>query len=239
MKLHGLLLCLVAACEAASPPSIPVPGRGVTDNAAATPTESVREARPKTSASVSASASATRLARYKEKEHQRPAVVAPAGETFALDDFDIKLGQPELADPETRLPWIASITEREVFRGRRALIVPFSARNNTPVARRLDFGFLLHTKDGKSHGGGVYNERLAAKQRGKISVFDMKRVTPDTWIDSVLVFDVDPAQLEGAVVYVTHWITVRDRFGRSHSVVDLHAVADIAAPIEAAPIRAK
>lgn len=235
MKLHGLLVCLLAACEAASPPSIPVPGQGVTARTAATPTDSVHETGPNTAAS----ASATRLARYKEKEHQRPAVVAPVGETFALDDFDIKLGQPELADPETRLPWIANVDERALFRGKRALIVPFSTRNNTPVARKLDFGFLLHTKDGKSHGGGVYNERLAAKQRGKISVFDMKRAAPDTWVDSVLVFDVDPAQLEGAVVYVTHWITVRDRFGRSRSVVEQHAVADIAAPIEAAPIRAK
>jgi hypothetical protein len=182
-----------------------------------------------------ASRAATRLAAYKEKEHARPITVVPIGQPIRIDDFVVELGRPELADPETRLPWIANVDERAQFRGKRALVVPFSVRNDAPVARGFELGLVLHTPDGKTHVGGPYNERLAAKQRAR--VVDLKRLTPDRPVEGVRVFDVDPAQLEGAVLYAARWIKVRDRSGHSKWVVDQHAVADLVAAIEAPAIR--
>ncbi|MFN0253275.1 MAG: hypothetical protein ACKV2T_40770 [Kofleriaceae bacterium] len=185
-----------------------------------------------------ASASAVRLADYKSKEHGHPAVVVPVKQPLRIYDFDIELEQPILAEPETRLPWIANLDERALFRGKKALILPIKARNDSPVARELLLGFVLHTRDGKSHTGGVYNERLAAKQLGRIAWFDLKKQAPDAWVETVLVFEVDPAQLDGAVVYVARWITVRDLRGRRRSVVEQHLVADLAAAKDGPPIAA-
>lgn len=224
--LRSLLLLVLVACE--------------TDPAPAATSRAPATQAPDSDAPVSsASRAATRLAEYKEREHRRPADVVAVGLPLRIYEFDVKLERPVLADAETRLPWIANVEERAAFRGKRALIVPFSARNDAPVARELDVGFVLHTSDGKRHTGGVYNERLAAKQRGRTAWYDLQKLAPDKWVDSVLVFDVDPAHLEGAVLYVARWIRVRDRFGRWHSIVEQHAVADLQAPIEGPPIRAK
>lgn len=184
------------------------------------------------------SRAASRLAIYKEKETGRPAAVAAVGQPIRIFDFDVKLEQPVLVEPEIRLPWIANVDERALFRGKRALIVPFTARNDSPVARRMGVGIVLHTSDGKKHVGGAYNERLAAKQRNRIAWYDLPQLPPDKWVASLLVFDVDPAQLEGAVLYIARWVTVRDRFGRARSVVEEQVVADLPAPIDGPPIRA-
>jgi hypothetical protein len=226
----ALLAVLLAACESAEPRTEEQPSGDSTERTSERDPDD--DVAPKT-----ASRHATRLADYKAKEHLVAADAIAAGEPVRIYDFDVKLGRPELAEPELRLPWIANVEERAAFRGKRALIVPMSARNDAPVARGLDLGLVLHTRDGKRHTGGVYNERLAAKQRGVKGWYDLGRLAPDTWVDSVVVFDVDPAHVEG-VLYLARWITVRDRWGRGRSVVQQHVVVDLHAAIDAPPIRA-
>lgn len=229
----------LAACDDAAMPKLPT--ARVTEHA--TPAAADATAAPATTAPATttraASAAATRLAAYEQRETGVPARAVAAGVALAIDDVTLRFDRPALAEPETRLPWIASSDERAVFRGKQALIVPFAVRNDAPVARVLDVGFVLHTRDGKRHTGGVYNERLAATQRGRVSPFDLGRLAPDTWVESVLVFDVEPAELAGAVLYVSHRRTVRDRFDRRRRVVAEHVVVDLAEAEAAAPIRAR
>lgn len=228
-RISLLLFLVVAACEgdpaatAARSPGSPASAE-VSIDAAAAP---------------AVSAHADRLATYKEREHRVPALRVAAGTELVVFEHTIRLDAPVLADAETRLPWIANVDERRLFAGKRALIVPFSVRNDAPVARRLDVGFVLHTRDGKTHVGGAYNERLAAKQRGVTAFYDLGKLPPDTWRDSVLVFDVDPAHAAGAVVHVAHWTTIRDRHDRRRQVVAEHAVVDLAPAVEGPAIRAR
>lgn len=235
--MHRIVLVslLLVACEKSNlEPPFSSPASAPATPGAAAPTAPA--ARTDASA-TGVSATAVRLAEYKSKEHRVDAGVVPVGRPLRIYDFDIELEQPILAEAETRLPWIANVDERAVFRGKKALVLPIKARNDAPVARELSVGFVLHTRDGKRHTGGVYNERLAAKQLGRISWFDLKKQAPDVWVDTVLVFDVEPAHLEGAVLYVARWITVRDLRGRKHRVVEQHLVADLAPSKEGPPIR--
>lgn len=149
---------------------------------------------------------ALRLARFEEREQRRTCLVFGEGAEVAIADVSIRFDAPLVAEPETREAWVPDASERATLgrRGNRALIVPFVLRG----AQALPFGCVLVTSDGATHAPWPANQRLWTAAQGGATA---------------LVFDVDPATLEGAVLYLT---------SREH-----HAVVDLAAAIPTEPIR--
>src|SRR5262245_22832387 len=58
---------------------------------------------------------ALRLAKFKEEKEGKPCRAFAAGEEVRFGDFSYKIEAPLIADPETRLPWIANIDERRAL----------------------------------------------------------------------------------------------------------------------------
>jgi len=162
---------------------------------------------------------AQRLARLKEREHGVPCPVFAAGAEVRYSDFALRFEQP--------------ILERSAH----VLIVPFALNNTTPVAKSAPQGFLLTTRDGVAHRGETDDERVWSRSHGRRVYWELEPLRPGDRVETAFVFDVDPAALAGAVLYMHRVGSVRDRAGYSHEVVYEQAVADLATPATGDAIR--
>src|SRR5512138_1526197 len=115
----------------------------------------------------SGSGDAQRLARVKEREHGVPCSTYAVGSEVHYSEFVLHFETPIIAEPELRLPWIASDVERATLRGSHVLIVPLAMRNTARVPRSPPHGFTLLTRDGIAHHGWTYNERVWSQQHGR------------------------------------------------------------------------
>ena len=155
---------------------------------------------------------AQRLARLKEREHGVPCPVFAAGAEVRYSDFALRFEQPILD------------------RSAHLLIVPFALSNTSPVAKSAPQGFLLTTSDGITHHGETDRERAWSKSHARRVYWELEPLRPGDRVETAFVFDVDPAALDGAVLYMHRTGSVRDRAGYSHQVVYEQAVADLAKP---------
>ena len=224
--LLGLCAVSICACNAASAPA-------PDELAKTTGSESPADARPR------ASDRAERFAKFRQRDGGGTACPTfAAGVDVVLGDFSYRFERPLLSDPETRLPWIANVDERRALSREhvKLLVVPFAVRNDAPAAGAIPHGIVLVTRDGETHGNWPYNERLWNTTHGRRALWN-DRLGPDTWVETAYVFDVNPAELEGAVLSIARVTYERDRNGRSRRIVREQAVVDLAPAIPSDPIR--
>jgi hypothetical protein len=205
-----------------------------------TPTNNLFAAAPPApagEATTEASPAAQRLATFYAEKEGKPCAVYPAGQEFEFNKIRYKLEAPLVADPEVRLPWIRNGDERAALgrKGTKALILPASIQNTTPIALPWPGGVALITRDGERANEWYYNSQLYLKQSKRVEW--PQTLKPDTWYDTISLYGVRADLTEGALLYFFTERYWRDARGYRHREIVAHAVVDLAPPKAIAPIR--
>lgn len=186
----------------------------------------------------SASDRAERTCEYNATEEEVECITFGEGQIAKMGDFSFEFGTPELIEPENRLPWIGNHTERSKFAdGVKALAVPYKRRNDSPVKVKDEVWVVLQTSDGETAYAQAYNTRLYNDRAGTEQPWDHTSAPPDKWVETALVFAVDPEAADGALAWIGLTDTRKDARGRKETFTSAQAVVDLADAVEADSLR--
>lgn len=178
---------------------------------------------------------AQNMAKHGEQEHPKatPALSYGVGSEVTLGDFSFRLGEPVLMDPETDVKYIKNVTERNRFGkpGIKALVIPYELKNNSPVKKKRDVWWTVHSRAGDELFGGGYNEGIYLEEHGIESYG--REVPPGKWHKKVFVMAIQEDDANGTLGWFKQWetqINEKDPRGRKIEVVISQAVVDIADP---------
>jgi len=146
-----------------------------------------------------------------------------------IGDWEWQLGEPFLTKGEVSLPYIKNSTERSKFRkdGIMALVVPIRFKNLSPVAAKERIGLSMKDTLGESRGIWPYNSHQWAKELKVEDAWDYGKAPPDKWIDTVYVFAVDEAGVDGAALYFTEIEKRRYVTGKSYKAMKDHMLIEL------------
>ena len=155
--------------------------------------------------------------------------VASGHQVGQIGDWKIQLGEPFLVEGDATLPNIKNSNERRSFKANKhmALVLPYKVLNESPVARKRNLGFRLKDTLGESRSFGPYNAALWGKELGIPSSWDLGRIPPNKWVETVTVIAVDPAGVDGAALYLNVEETRRYVTGKKYSVTAHHLLMEL------------
>ena len=108
-----------------------------------------------------------------------------------------------------------------------ALVIPYRIRNNAPVARKRDVSFQFKDTLGETRDYGPYN----AEQWGLIldvkSSWDLGKIPPNQWIDTVTVVAADPEGVDGAAIYLRMQETRRYSTGKKYKTTKAQTLIEL------------
>ena len=161
-----------------------------------------------------------------------PQVRVYAGhQTSEVGDFQYQLGEPFITGGETARKLISNWDERKMF-GRdniKALVVPIKIMNTTPLAKNEDIGVTLRDTLGETRKVWPYNSALWAKEYEAKDPWELGKLPPDKWVDTVWVFAVGTEGVENSAMYFTKWETRRYSNGKKYKAVKDQMVMELPA----------
>ena len=146
-----------------------------------------------------------------------------------IADWQFQIGEPFLIKGGSELPQIQNSSERRSFRKENimALVIPYRIRNNAPVARKRDVSFQFKDTLGETRDYGPYN----AEQWGLIldvkSSWDLGKIPPNQWIDTVTVVAADPEGVDGAAIYLRMQETRRYSTGKKYKTTKAQTLIEL------------
>lgn len=152
-----------------------------------------------------------------------------ANQVATIADWQFDIGEPFLIKGDSELPRIQNSGERRDFRKENilALVIPYRIRNNAPVARKRDVSFQYKDILGETRDYGPYN----AEQWGLIldvkSSWDLGKIPPNQWIDTVTVVAADPEGVDGAAIYLRMQETRRYSTGKKYKTTKAQTLIEL------------
>lgn len=167
---------------------------------------------------------------YASKHPGVPCPLFAVGDEVKIADWTLRVDGVSVHEAEAGLPWIRNVDERSWFQkpGRRALVVRYSVRNDTPLKKRRDFSTRVQTSDGERATWFPYNMELYEKEHGltRSSTFP-----PSTWVATVGVLGVAEGVADNAAMWLSYEVSEFDptdpRGRRKISVIRQQAVVDL------------
>ncbi len=184
-----------------------------------------------------ASDAAKKLAEYKAGEEGVPAGAFGVGEDVTVGDFSYRFETPLIVDVEADIAYIQNVDERSAFAkiDNKGLVLPYSLRNDSPVAADAPHSIAIVTGGGEIVYGMPYNEGIWAEAHGRKGSRDVGKLAPGQWTETVRVYPVAPDAAVGAMAYlaqVTSHYEDKNGDGKKETKVRVlheHAVADLPA----------
>lgn len=159
-----------------------------------------------------------------------PSITAFSGSSTAtIADWQFELGEPFLIKGDSELPRIQNSGERRSFRNTElmALVIPYRVRNNAPVARKRDVSFQFKDTLGETRDYGPYNAEQWGLVMDRKSSWDLGKIPPNRWVDTVTVVAAHPDGVDGSAIYLRIQETRRYLNGKKYKATKAHTLIEM------------